>query len=268
MFTSEKAFRTKMTHGSSERWTFADLQSAVGRTYQPVNDRWFDLPDLLAQVGRFTLRSVKAVRRGEFEKQSGDRQAEDAYRGVALTNLAIALSWFVSTINRLQIDLEDATWSRFPGHCATCSGRPCSCPASGTAAALARPATISEYQEMFGLIYPPSMRDRISAAMHLAEELAEYGEACTNYRGRHTDEEFASIRVEAADFVSCVAGLFTRFETDLESTLIEMFANGCHRCGGIPCSCTFDEVMSFRVLSSSSRVGGTPVSKDIDGSSQ
>jgi NTP pyrophosphatase (non-canonical NTP hydrolase) len=99
---------------------------------------------------------------------------------------------------------------------------------------------------MFAQIYPAQHRDATVAAIHMAEELGEYTDAIMAYRTRHRDEDLKGIALEAADFLSCVLGVYNSLGEDASTRLNSMFTNGCHECQLAPCQCSFEFVMTYR----------------------
>lgn len=218
--------------GLSPHPSFHELQGAVARIYGLPNDRWFDLSDMLTNVHRFSMRGVKAIRKSDLSS--------------ANTNLTIALSWFTSTTNRLNLDLHSATWNRFRYQCWYCHGCPCNCPDLGTARSRSCPRSIAGFQRMFELIYPRSRRSEAQAAAHMAEELGEFAEAVMMYRTRHTAADLDRVHLEAADFISCLLGVYNSLDLSAEDALTRMFKDGCcHECHLAPCECEFDFVLDY-----------------------
>jgi NTP pyrophosphatase (non-canonical NTP hydrolase) len=217
----------------SRRPSFYELQRAITLIYGLPNDRWFDLSDMLTNVHRFSMRGVKAVRKDDLVS--------------ANTNLTIALSWFTSTANRLNLDLHAATWSRFQYRCWYCHSCPCSCNRSEDKQARNRgcPRSIAGYQVMFARIYPPSRRTEAEAAAHMAEELGEFSEAVMMYRTRHTAADLDRVTLEAADFISCLLGVYNSLGLSAQDALIGMFGDNCHECHSAPCRCEFDFVLDY-----------------------
>lgn len=68
-----------------------------------------------------------------------------------------------------------------------------------------------------------------STVAWLAEEVGELAQAVR--KGSHGDREH-----EFADVLAWVASLANQVEVDL-SAAIERYAEGCPRCGAIPCAC-------------------------------
>ena len=220
---------------------FTELQLVVQRVYGLPNDRSFDLSDLLINATRFTMRAVKAVRR----MSSGQKSPRTETRRAVL-NLAIAFSWFTSSVNRLHLDLDAAVWRRFPYYCTYCGGCPCTCPRRGVHEDREKPRSLFAYQQMFGEIYPPSSRQLLDATVHMAEEVGEYTEALMQYGSRHDRRDLEAISMEAADYVSCVFGVFNSLDRPFARELVRMFKRDCHVCGSAPCQCDFYAILDYK----------------------
>lgn len=214
-----------------EEASFTHLQHVVGDVYGLPNDRWFDLGDMITNVHRFSMRGVKAIR----------KQAPE----LADLDLAIALSWFMSTANRLNLRIDQALWDRFQYRCWYCQGCPCACPQMASAPTRPAPRSIDEFQTMFNEIYPPTKRTDAEAVAHMAEELGELAEAILMYRTRHTPEDLKQVELEAADFVSCLFGVYNSLGRSLMETLLVLFADNCHECNRAPCICEFNFVLNY-----------------------
>jgi len=108
-----------------------------------------------------------------------------------------------------------------------------------------KPVTFNDFQVMFERIYPHSTRTLEHAGVHLAEELGELSEAMLAYRGRHEDVDFDNLIKEAADFLSCIIGVFNSMEVNIADELSIMFSDNCHVCHKMPCEFSFQSVMDF-----------------------
>ena len=219
--------------------TIRDLQEFTRQVYGKPNDLHFDLFAMLSNVERFAMRALKGIRKADREKTR--------------KNLIISMSWFMSTLNRLHIDLEEEVWKRFPHLCSYCISCPCSCQETrpdGRGEAprdeSKRPKTIQGFQEMFGRVYPAGGRTLDHAGVHLAEELGEFSEILLAYRGEHKEEYLNMIALEAADVFSCFMGVFNSLGISLAEELSRMYAENCHECKKAPCECEFNFVLNYR----------------------
>ncbi|OHA64853.1 MAG: hypothetical protein A2672_01555 [Candidatus Wildermuthbacteria bacterium RIFCSPHIGHO2_01_FULL_49_22b] len=219
--------------------TILDHQDFVRQVYGLNNDRFFATPDMLIQVQRFVMRGLKGIRQEDKKKTT--------------LNLLIALSWFISLMNQLHINVQEAAWNRFPGRCSCCGKCPCICRKekrktrkriivkSGKA-----PRTIAGFQKMFSAIYPPESRTKEQAGIHLGEEAGELAEAVLAYRGNREGQDFESIANEGADFLSCLFGVCNSLGIDVAKELAHLFSRNCHACKKTPCECTFSFIVQFR----------------------
>jgi NTP pyrophosphatase (non-canonical NTP hydrolase) len=232
-------FKPHYAYAVHPNTSIKQFQDFVFKVYGLSNDRNYDLWDMVSNIERFTMRGLKGIRKGNVEK--------------AKTNLRIALSWFASLMNRLRIDLETNVWRRFPGCCSYCGHCPCSCKKDKTTqrvevreALIVQPKTLDEYQKMFDSIYPAEARTLEHAGVHLAEEMGELSEAIMTYRGGHDHNAFNEIEDEAADFFSCMMGVFNSLKVNVAHELAETFTHNCHVCHAAPCTCTFEFVSKFK----------------------
>jgi NTP pyrophosphatase (non-canonical NTP hydrolase) len=219
--------------------TIKGFQEFVNKVYGLPNNRHYTMWDMFTHIQRFTMRGLKGIRKGDSKKTK--------------TNLLIAFSWFMSLLNRLHLDIEEEVWKRFPYLCSYCGTCPCSCkeqrvekrrkvPVNNSK----RPATLKDFQEMFEKVYPSTKRTLEHAGVHLAEELGELSEAMLAYKGGHKDPDFENIMLEAADFFSCIVGVFNSLRIDIARELSTTFNNNCHVCHKAPCECSFKSVMGFK----------------------
>ena len=95
---------------------------------------------------------------------------------------------------------------------------------------------------MFNEIYPATGRTLAEAGVHLAEEMGEVSESIHNYLGQHLQKQFNEVRLEIADFVSCILGVANSANIDIAKELSIMYIDNCHVCHKAPCVCSFSEV--------------------------
>ncbi|HLD04213.1 MAG TPA: hypothetical protein VJG90_00685 [Candidatus Nanoarchaeia archaeon] len=215
------------------------IQAFAREVYALPNDRCYELEDLLGNVQRFAMRGLKGIRQGDIEKTK--------------KNLIVSFSWFMSIMNRLHMDVEEAVWQRFPYACSYCANCPCECKAEQPAARetppvseTRRPHTLAEFQRMFNEVYPSGSRLLAMVAVHLAEEIGEFSEALLAWKGTHTERDFDKVFVEGADYFSCILTLFNTLKISMAQELAKMFHNNCHICHNLPCSCSYDFVREFK----------------------
>ncbi len=218
--------------------SISEFQNFIKEVYGMPNDLHFDSSDMIANVQRFAMRALKGVRKNNKEKTR--------------LNLLISISWFMSLLNRLHINLESATWSRFPFKCSYCGSCPCSCKAEILTQrrhvktdGSKKPQSIEGFQKMFESIYPAKSRTLEHAGVHLAEEMGEFAEAFMAYKGAHHDVYLKNISEEAADVFSCFMGVCNSYGINIAEELSQMFNNNCHECHKAPCECDFQRVINY-----------------------
>jgi len=222
-----------------ENTTINEYQSFVKEVYGLTNKRDYSLQDMLTNVERFTMRALKGIRKKDKNKTK--------------INLLISLSWLMSVMNQLEIDIENEIWKRFPYVCSYCASCPCFCKEKKTKIRhkvfvdeKKRPKTFKKFQDMFAKIYPPENRTMEDAGIHSVEELGEFAEANLAYRGEHKRIDFDRISREAADLYSCFMGVFNSLQIDAAKELAISFSNNCHVCHKAPCVCSFSSVTQFK----------------------
>lgn len=215
-----------------------DYQNFVRYVYGKPNDLHFDSSDMVANVQRFAMRALKGVRKNNKKKTR--------------INILISLSWFMSLLNRLHIDLEGGVWNRFPYKCSYCGSCPCSCKAEKIAQRKIvkaddskKPTTLEGFQEMFESIYPAKSRTLEHAGVHLAEEIGEFAEAFLSYKGAHDDAYLKNISEEATDVFACFMGVCNSYGINVAEELSKIFYENCHECNKTPCECSFQTVINY-----------------------
>lgn len=215
------------------------FQKLVANIYALPDDRLYSIFDLLTQMQRFSMRTLKGIRKDNKEKLR--------------KNLLVSLAWLMAIANRLHTDVEDVVWKRFPFLCSYCGFAPCQCKkikpenrAKIKINSSLRPTTVKGFQELFRTVYPPEGRTLADAGVHLAEETGEVSEAIHNFLGQHLQKQFDEVELEIADYVSCVFGVANSASLDIASDLEEMFKNGCHVCHNVPCTCSFSTVATLK----------------------
>lgn len=219
--------------------SFGDYQKFVNEVYGISNLRNFSVDDMITNITRFSMRGLKGIRKNDVEKVK--------------INIVIALSWFMSLMNQLDINIEEAVWQRFPYCCSYCGECPCACKVKKVQKRVKIKVndklfskSIGGFQKMFNEIYPAQDRTLEHAGIHLAEEVGELSESILAFKGQHTAEGFAQLKLEASDLVSCIMGVFNSAGIDYEKTLVEMFTNGCHECKQTPCACQYSHVVNYK----------------------
>lgn len=219
--------------------TISDWQKFCQEVYGLNNDRYFGAMEMLTNIQRFVMRALKGIRKRDDKKTT--------------QNLIIALSWFISLMNQLHIDLEKNIWQRFPFLCLYCGSKPCSCKTQKKSHRLnfcenlkIKPKSLKEFQNMFQSIYPAESRNLENAGIHLAEEIGELSESISTYRGNHKNLDFILVESEAADVFSCFMSVANSLHLDIAREIAKLFSKNCHICHKSPCECDFMFVMNYK----------------------
>lgn len=219
--------------------TLKEYQSFVKEVYGLPNDRCFNTWDMISNMERFIMRGLKGIRKGDKEKIK--------------INVLIAMSWFMSIMNQLHIDIEDEVWKRFPYLCSYCASCPCSCGEKKIETRQSvpideskRPKTMGDFQQMLERIYPPEKRTLDHAGVHMAEEVGEFSEAMLTFRGRHREGDFKNVKLEAADLFTNILGVFNSLNMSAAKELSLLFHENCHICHNAPCICDFKYITDFK----------------------
>lgn len=225
--------------GLNKNSTLRDLQEFIEIVYGESNDRNYSSWDMLSQVQRFIMRGLKGIRKKDPQKIEA--------------NLIISMSWFMSLMSQMHIDMEKEIWKRFPGVCFYCGFCPCNCNNEKSKkikkvkiAKAVKRLKISDVQSLFKKIYPPTERTIEDAGIHLAEEMGELSEAYMIFRGSHKKEDFLKIKIESADLMSCLMAVFNSLGVNFAEKMASMFSKNCHICKKAPCECDFNFVANFK----------------------
>jgi len=179
--------------------------------------------------------------------------------------LAKIFAWYCALCNRLDLNIDEALWTKYPGVCPRCLSPVCKCaeppdeiqPKRLSALALEnsgrRPKSLREWQIMFAHIYrgpsgkkavSPS-RDRLALVFaRMAEELGEVAEALSRDATIDPDAGFV-LKNELADFGAWIFALANNLHyvdpkahgVTLADIAWDMYPAKCHRCKEFKCVC-------------------------------
>ena len=172
-----------------------------------------------------------------------------------LTNI---FSWSMAVTNRLEINIQEALWYKYPGVCPYClKEKDCIC---GTEHPIIKnkeivlrrlrreragrePQTLTEYQTLHGRLYS-WQHDRelpIVIAAHLVEEAGEVSYAHRHLeiakKSKTRDYWLNSVREEMSDVISWMFALANRLEFNLADVIWEYYPYECVKCHKGPCIC-------------------------------
>lgn len=179
--------------------------------------------------------------------------------------LAKVFAWYCALANRLELDVEDVLWQKYPRICPRCLNNVCQCaeppapinPEKLSMIALEnghqRPNTLREWQVMFAHIYKgpsgrfnvPPARERLALVFaRIAEEIGEVAEALG--QDPIIDPEAGLVvKNEMADLGAWVFALAnnlqyvdpTAHSVSLADIAWDIYPAKCHRCAEAKCIC-------------------------------
>ncbi len=222
-----------------------DFQGMFYEIYHELNTRCYNKNgELIARLNEeisCLMEHARKDRRSAFREQ-----------------LANIFSWHIAVANRLDINIQEALWYKYPGICPYCfKDKDCVC---GTEhpevedkelklAQLRReyaghePQTLAEHQALHKRLYGWQHERElpIIIAAHLVEEGGEVSHAYRHFMMAKDQIEKDCwrnrAREEMADVLSWMFALANRLEFDLADAIWEYYPNQCVKCHEKPCAC-------------------------------
>lgn len=179
--------------------------------------------------------------------------------------LAKIFGWYCALANRLNINLEDTLWQKYPGICPRCMEHVCGCARApkeidsrklalfASTHSNAKPTSLRQWQAMFANIYRspsggesvPHSRERLAIVFsRMAEELGEVAEAILLDEAIDNNVNLI-IRNEMADLCAWIFSLANNLQfvdptasgVTLADVSWNLYGGKCHRCQKAPCIC-------------------------------
>lgn len=214
--------------------TVAEFQQMFHHIYGEVNGRMYSDDDLIRRFMEEIMLAMELARKD--------------YRKQFETQLPNIFSWSNAVANRLNINLGEVLWEKFPGVCSYCLREAdCMCGTEHPAipekeATLRRlrrdrkgrePETLRGHQELHARLYKWQNARilPIQVVAHLAEEVGEVSKDL-----RHG--ELSSAGMEMADVLSWIFATATRLELlPIDELVWQRFPYECDRCHSDKCMC-------------------------------
>lgn len=179
--------------------------------------------------------------------------------------VAKVFAWYSALANRLEIDLDDALWQKYPLVCPRCLSRKCDCtdsppqidPTKLSMVALEnshmRPSSLREWQVMFAQLYKgpngradiPQSKERLALVFsRIVEELGEVAESLRLDPVVDVDAQLI-LKNEMADLGAWIFTLANNLHcvdpaahgANLADILWDLYPGKCNRCGEPKCIC-------------------------------
>jgi NTP pyrophosphatase (non-canonical NTP hydrolase) len=212
----------------------AEFQTMNEYIYGEKNRQFYSDEALVARLLEETAIILEVVRKD--------------YRDRIPRHLADIFSWYNAVANRLNLDVQEVLWQKYPGVCSYClREKDCMCgiehpsdlEAKGKKLRALRldrdgrePRTLSEHQALHARLYAWQHKRElpIMIASHIVEEAGEVSEA---FRYKDKDKRAD----EMADVLSWIFALATRMGLDLAEVMWEFYPYICRKCEEERCAC-------------------------------
>lgn len=207
--------------------TLRETQEMFNHIYAKTND------DFYSDTGHLMLRLHEVLSKC-LESLRKERREE------IITRLPHIFAWLAAFCNRMEINITDAVWHKFPNVCPYgLEETGCLCIIRETKYQPTlpqllryrndqrnRPESILQFQIMFARIYGPVNRIKslVAVLCHLAEEVGEIGK---DFRLGNR----AGLEAEIADTFAWLCGLATHLGVDLEELIWKSYPGACSSCG-------------------------------------
>lgn len=212
--------------------TLREFLEMNNHIYFETNKKYTDL-ELICRIGEEAAEIMELARK--------DRRKD------LPKYLARIFSWTCSAVNRLDIDLQEALWHKYPGVCSYCL-RDANCMCSVEHPSIPdkenilrrlrrerhgrEPQSLKEHQELHRRLYG-KQNERIMLIQTVAHLSEEAGEVSKAFRHKKREE----LSAELADVVSWIFAGASRLEIDFEETYWQNYPYECETCRQSVCDC-------------------------------
>ena len=181
-----------------------DLQRFNNAVYRVVNDRNFEILEMLCRLLRYAGRVCLRVQKEETERTP--------------YHLCMMLSWVLAIANRLSLyaheDVDFFRKTKIPDN-----------------------SPFSELQTLFAKRHQDTTIDK--AALCLIRKVADLGSALEYYRETHEYCHFRDAAQRIAEIIEALTVVSSPLGVNLAEAFEENFKHGCATCHTIPCKCGF-----------------------------
>ncbi len=200
--------------------------------YDEHNREFYDDKDLLLRINEELSRVDELMRK---ENLAG-----------VIQYLPRLFAWLVTFANRVDINISEALWEKYPGVCPYClKKRNCMCITQETKYTAQRPElkkiregrknvpqSLTEWQQLLANIYGKvnKVQMLIQVWLHVSEEI---GEICRAFRRRFDN----NLREELADATAWILSTATKLGVDLQQLVLQRYPGCCDVCGKEKCQC-------------------------------
>lgn len=210
--------------------SLADWQEMIWGIYKEKDERDYGIWELLVHVHEETARIDEGRRKESYEE--------------SVANIPQLFIWFLAFCSMVNVDLEQAFWSKYHGCCPYCGAfKNCNCIAQEEKLAVWRrdekavmPDSLDAWQEMIERIYGRMNRfgglDKVWAHVH--EELSEASRALRLSSHPSDSHELQS---ELADVIAWFLGFCNWLKINLGDVAYQQYPGVCDTCYQPKCAC-------------------------------
>ncbi|MEK7115284.1 MAG: MazG nucleotide pyrophosphohydrolase domain-containing protein [Patescibacteria group bacterium] len=210
-----------------------EFQNMFAHIYNRVNEGYYSIDHLLSRFVVEVSRIMEASRKDRREQIK--------------ILLPRVFSWYNGVANRLEIDLQESLWYKYPGICTYClREKDCSCTTEhddipnlqNILRRLRRdrvgrePILLTEHQAFHKKLYF-RQNDRIMLIQTVSHIVEEAGEVVDEFYKKNDQ----GIRDEMADVGSWIFATANKLDLDLDKLIWERYPYECEKCYHDQCVC-------------------------------
>ncbi|MFA5013725.1 MAG: hypothetical protein WC520_04180 [Candidatus Paceibacterota bacterium] len=195
--------------------------------YNEKNERDYSDAEILLHVVEQLAVTAEELRKENYQK--------------VIASLPYLFVWLLGFCNRMNICLEEAVWSKYPGICPYCGAeKNCVCISTDTKPKEwiknpngVMPKNITEWQVMFFDIYG-RINKMIGVEKTFYHFIEELGESSKEFRLK----ENKKLREELADSFAWFIAVCNNLKIDFEDELLKAYPGVCSHCREEKCRCS------------------------------
>lgn len=213
-----------------------EWQSMFRAIYKEHDDRLYETSSLLLRVVEEMSEMAEALRKDDLPE--------------LIKNIPEVFCWLMALYDRLNINIEEALWRKYPGICPYCfREEKCLCITEDSKPKYnfqdsryncfrrdrkRMPKSLREWQSMFKRIYGNINRLESKKRLwfHFMEEIGEISKAL-----RHGNKE--ELEAECADALAWLLPFCTKLELDIDELVWKRFPWECDVCHKQKCECEY-----------------------------
>lgn len=216
--------------------SLTEWQKMFSAIYKEHDNQFYETPHLLLRVVEEMSQMAEAIRKDDLP--------------ALISKIPEVFCWLMAYYDRLDIDIEEALWKKYPGICPYCFRREkCLCITEDSKSKYnpdnpkykpfrrdrkKMPKSLKEWQLMFKKIYGNINRLESKKRLwfHFMEEIGEISREFRKNDRRHLEEE-------CADGLAWLLPFCTKLEVDLDELTWNRYPWECDICHKEKCECKY-----------------------------